>query len=121
MNHNNNSVIAEVLVNASVKTVGKREFLKAVEKVLGNKREKDLRIKTEVPSDEKCLARVKGERTGIKVGRHVLFDTGRCDRKGVENKLCVIHGNQMTKFGYLPLGLYNEPVTEELKKVFGEI
>jgi hypothetical protein len=122
MNHNNNSVIAEVLVNASVKTVGKREFLKAVEKVLGNKREKDLRIKTEVPSDEKCLARVKGERTGIKVGRHVLFDTGRCERKGVSsNNLCVIHANQMAKFGYLPLGLYNEPVTDELKKVFGEI
>ena len=120
MNNNNNSVVAEVLVNASVKTVGKREFLKAVEKVLGNKREKDLRIKTEVPSDEKCLARIKGERIGIKVGRHVLFDTGRCERKGGD-KLCVIHANQMAKFGYLPLGLYNEPVTEELKKVFGEI
>jgi hypothetical protein len=40
MNNNKNSVIAEILVNASVKTVGKREFLKAVEKVLGNKREK---------------------------------------------------------------------------------
>jgi hypothetical protein len=120
MNNNKNSVIAEILVNASVKTVGKREFLKAVEKVLGNKREKDLRIKTEVPSDEKCLARVKGERTGIKVGRHVLFDSGRCDRKGLD-KLCVIHANQMTKFGELPYGLYNEPITDELKKVFGEI
>lgn len=122
MSENKNSVAAEVLVNASIKTVGKREFLKAVEKVLGNKKsEKDVRQKTEVPSDEKCIARVKGERTGIKVGRHVLFDSLCCDRKGLDNKLCAIHLNQMTKFGELPYGLYNEPITDELKKVFGEI
>jgi len=114
-----NFTVAEVLVNSAVKTVGKREFLKTVEKLYG-KKEKE-RVKADVPADEKCLARMKGERTGVKVGRYVLFDAIRCDRKEVANNLCAIHLNQVVKFGELPLGLYADPITDELKKVFGEI
>jgi hypothetical protein len=117
-----NSSIAEILINSAVKTVGKREFLKTVEKLFEHKKlEKEVRAKTHVPADEKCVARMKGERTGIKVGRYVLFDAVRCDRKGIDSSLCAIHANQVSKFGELPLGLYNDPITEELKKVFGEI
>jgi len=114
-----NFTVAEVLVNSAVKTVGKREFLKTVEKLFG-KKEKE-RVKTDVPAEDKCVARMKGERTGVKVGRYVLFDAVRCDRKGVDSSLCAIHANQVTKFGELPLGLYADPITDELKKVFGEI
>lgn len=117
-----NLTVAEILVNSAVKTVGKREFLKTVEKLFGKKEcEKEVRIKTDVPADEKCEARMKGERTGIKVGRYVLFDAVRCSRKGVDSHLCAIHSNQVTKFGELPLGLFKDPITDELKKVFGEI
>ena len=93
-----------------------------MEKLFEHKKiEKEVRTKADVPSDEKCLARMKGDRTGIKVGRYVLFDAVRCDRKGVDSHLCAIHSNQVTKFGELPLGLFNEPISDELKKVFGEI
>jgi hypothetical protein len=117
-----NFTVAEVLVNSAVKTVGKREFLKTVEKLFGKKdSEKDVRVKADVPAEDKCIARMKGDRTGVKVGRYVLFDAVRCERKQVSNNLCAIHSNQVVKFGELPLGLYADPVTEELKKVFGEI
>ena len=117
-----NSTVAEILVASAVKTVGKREFLKTVEKVFGKKEsEKEVRVKMDVPADEKCEARMKGERTGIKVGRYVLFDAVRCGRKEVDSHLCAIHSNQVTKFGELPLGLFKDPITDELKKVFGEI
>jgi hypothetical protein len=45
----------------------------------------------------------------------------RCARGQVSDGLCAIHCNQVTKFGGLPLGKFTEPLTEELKKVFGEI
>jgi len=117
-----NLTVADILINSAVKTVGKREFLKTVEKLFGKKEsDKEIRVKADVPADEKCEARMKGERTGIKVGRYVLFDAVRCQRKGVDSNLCAIHANQVGKFGELPLGLYKEPITDELKKVFGEI
>ena len=116
-----NSSVAEILINSAIKTVGKREFLKTVEKLFENKKEKEVRTKADVPANEMCVARMKGERTGIKVGRYVLFDAVRCNRKGVDAHMCRIHANQAAKFGELPLGLFRDPITDELKKVFGEI
>ncbi len=125
MSANENLSASELLVNATVKLVGKREFLKTVEKLYGIKKSvvEKPRNKTDVPAGEQCLARCKGDRTGVKAGRYVLFDNVRCARKEVnaEEHLCSIHCNQVTKFGSLPLGKYTEPVTEELKKVFGEL
>ena len=120
MSPHENSLISDVLVNAAVKAVGKREFLKSVEKLYGVKEK--LRVKSDVPADSQCLARCKGDRTGLKVGRYVLFDNVRCVRKEIGmDHLCAIHSNQTEKFGALPLGRFNEPLTEELKKVFGEL
>jgi hypothetical protein len=126
MSANENLNTSELLVNATVKLVGKREFLKTVEKLYGIKKsvvENKPRNKTDVPAAEQCVARCKGDRTGVKAGRYVLFDNVRCPRKEVnaEEHLCSIHCNQVTKFGSLPLGKYTEPVTDELKKVFGEL
>ena len=124
MSDNQNMSVAEVLISSVVKSVGKREFLKTVEKLYGDKEssKEHLRIKTNVPADEKCMARVKGDRIGMKIGRYVIFDSLRCERKEVnENHLCAIHSNQVTKFGELPYGLHSQPITDELKKVFGEI
>lgn len=114
---------AEVLINSAVKTVGKREFLKTVDKLFNAKAAVvKPRNKLEVPGDKKCIARVKGDRTGIKVGRFVLFDNQRCNRKELSDEhLCAIHTNTVTKFGSLLYGKFNEPLTEEQKKVFGEI
>ena len=121
MSEHKNSLMAEILIQATVKSVGKREFLKTVEKLYGEKKDKAERSKKDVPVDVKCIARVKGDRTGMKVGRYVIFDVARCDRKEIDGHLCAIHSNQVAKFGELPYGAYNEPITEELKKVFGEI
>lgn len=125
MSANENLSASELLVNATVKLVGKREFLKTVEKLYGIKKSvvEKPRNKTDVPAGEQCVARCKGDRTGVKAGRYVLFDNVRCARKEVnaEEHLCSIHCNQVTKFGSLPLGKYTEPLTEELKKVFGEL
>jgi hypothetical protein len=117
------SAPADVLINAAVKMVGKREFLKAVEKLYGITKStvEKVRNKSEVPVEEQCVARTKGDRTGMKVGRYVLFDNLRCSRGQVSDSLCAIHCNQVTKFGTLPLGKASEPLTDELKKVFGEI
>jgi hypothetical protein len=123
MSTNDSSYAAELLINASVKMVGKREFLKAVEKLYGIKKSQTekVRNKSEVPAELQCVARTKGDRTGMKVGRYVLFDNVRCARGEVSDGLCAIHSNQVTKFGELRLGKFTEPLTEELKKVFGEI
>jgi len=121
MTEHKNSLMAEILIQATVKSVGKREFLKTVEKLYGEKKDKTQRSKTDVPADVKCIARVKGDRTGMKVGRYVIFDVARCDRKEIDGHLCAIHSNQVAKFGELPYGAYNDPITEDLKKVFGEI
>jgi hypothetical protein len=125
MSANENLSASELLVNATVKMVGKREFLKTVEKLYGIKKlvVEKVRNKSDVPAEEQCVARCKGDRTGVKAGRYVLFDNVRCSRKEInsEEHLCSIHCNQVTKFGGLPLGKYTEPLNEELKKVFGEL
>ena len=123
MSDNNNSSTAELLVCAAVKSVGKREFFKTVEKLYGIKKVvvDKVRHKSHVPADSRCVARMKGDRTGMKVGRYVLFDNVRCDRKGInEQHLCAIHTNKVEKFGALPCGKFTDPITDELKKVFGE-
>jgi len=112
---------ADVLVMSAIKTVGKREFLKSVKKIFGSKQHASRQVKDSVAVEEQCEARVKGERTGIKAGRYVLFDAGRCSRHQVENKLCAIHRNQVTKFGDLSLGRVQEVLTDAQKKVFGDI
>jgi hypothetical protein len=110
---------------SAVKTVGKREFLKTVERLFQTTQKPTPaeRQKTEVSVEEQCLARVKGDRTGLKVGRFVLFDAKRCPRHEVstETHLCAIHTNQVAKLGELPFGNHNSPLTDDMKKVFGEI
>lgn len=116
---------AEILIASVIKSVGKRVFLKTVEQMTKHQ-EKSAptvqRVKQAVPAECMCVARKKGERTGIKAGKHVLYDAVRCERKGVDSEthLCAIHTNMMKK-GSLPFGLYSDPLTEEAKKVFGEI
>jgi hypothetical protein len=111
---------AEILIESAVKTVGKREFLRTVERLYSPK--KGIRmLKESTPVETQCQARVKGERTGIKAGRFVLFEAARCPRSASQDGICCIHANQQTKFGELPLGLYESPLTEEQKKVFGEL
>jgi hypothetical protein len=125
MSNNSSQSPAEVLIMSAVKTVGKREFLKTVERIFQtNQRPTQAkRQKTEVAVEEQCLARVKGDRTGIKVGRFVLFDAKRCPRHEVstETHLCAIHTNQVAKLGELPFGSHNSPLTDDMKKVFGEL
>jgi hypothetical protein len=111
---------AEILIASAVKTVGKRAFLKAVEKMY--KTESRVKGKSSVPAELQCLARKKGDRTGIKAGKHVLYDAVRCPRKELDDShLCAVHTNMVKRTGSLPYGLYTEPLTEENKKVFGEI
>lgn len=124
MSNNSVQTPAEVLVKSAVKTVGKREFLKTVERLFDTKQKTNShRQKAEVSADVQCLARVKGDRTGLKVGRFVLFDAYRCPRHEVslETHLCAIHANQVAKFGGLSFGTHESPLTEDMKKVFGEI
>jgi len=123
MGDNQNSSTSELLINAAVKSVGKREFLKTIDKMFGIKKvaHDKVRHKSNVPADCRCVARVKGDRTGLKVGRYVIFDNLRCERKGINGELCAIHTNQTEKFGALHYGRYDEPITEELQKIFGDI
>jgi len=126
MSSENTPTPAEILVLSAVKSVGKREFLKTVDtlfnvrKPLGEKQE---RKKAEVPADKQCSARVKGDRTGLKAGRHVLFEATRCPRHELssDTHLCRIHSNQINKFGSLPFGKVDEGLTDSQKKVFGEL
>jgi predicted Holliday junction resolvase-like endonuclease len=119
MSNDNVQTPAVVLIMSAVKTVGKREFLKTVKSIFGTKQTP--RAVKETVAEEQCEARVKGERTGIKAGRYVLFDAVRCDRQQVDEKLCAIHRNQVKKFGELLFGRVTEPLTDKLKKVFGDI
>jgi hypothetical protein len=112
---------AEILIQSAVKTVGKREFLKTVERLFPTPVAVKRLPKEPVQGAGGCQARVKGERTGIKAGRHVLFDAQRCPRASVEGGLCCIHRNQKARLGELPLGLASAPLTESQRKVFGEI
>ena len=127
MSNNESATVAETLIMSAVKTVGKREFLRTVERLFGSGEAKapelKMRKKTQVHSAEQCVARVKGERTGMKVGRFVLFDAQRCERQQIsaDSHLCPIHTNQVKKFGELSLGTVDAALTENQKKVFGEI
>jgi len=126
MSSDNTSTPAEILVLAAVKSVGKREFLKTVENLFNTRKplaEKQERKKSEVPADKQCSARVKGDRTGLKVGRYVMFEPVRCSRHEAssDTHLCPIHTNQVTKFGSLAYGKVSEELTDEQKKVFGEL
>jgi hypothetical protein len=112
---------AKVLVDFVIKSVGKRHFLKAVEEILpAAKSTKVERKKNPVSNEVQCVARVKGARTGLKVGRHVLFESARCEKeeKDKETHLCAVHRNQVTKFGQTLWGLCTVPLTDEQRKVF---
>jgi hypothetical protein len=123
MSNNETGSPAEILILSAVKTVGKREFLKTVDRLFKTSEVKERRKKTQVADGTQCIARVKGERTGLKVGRYVLFDSCRCPRAevGSGSQVCAIHKNQYDKFGELKYGLYNAALTEAQKKVFGDI
>jgi hypothetical protein len=117
---------AEILIASVIKSVGKRVFLKTVEKMCKHTEKTPSvaqRVKRSVPAECVCIARKKGERTGIKAGKHVLYDAVRCDRKEVDanTHLCAVHTNIVRRRGALPLGRYTDPFTEELKKIFGEV
>lgn len=121
MSENQSQTVAEILINSAVKTVGKRDFLKTVEKIFNYKTKTKTRTpKTPVTEETQCQARVKGERTGVKIGRHVLFEQARCDRKESNgfNHLCAVHNNQVEKFGSLPYGLVSEELNDDLRKTF---
>ena len=130
MSDNHSQTPAEILISSVVRSIGKREFLKTVEKMfsLSNKisstkvvaSQRKPRTKQEVPAELQCVARVKGARTGIKIGRFVLFESSRCDRKEVDGSshLCAIHTNQVKKFSALPFGIASDPLTEEQAKTF---
>jgi hypothetical protein len=125
MSNNANQTPAEILITSAVKTVGKRDFLRTVERLfhMGSAKVSKQRNKSVVLEGEQCCARIKGDRTGMKVGRYVLFDSKRCTRPEVssDSHLCVIHSNHLVKYGVLPLGKFAESLTEEQKKVFGEL
>ncbi len=108
--------VADVFLEAALRAVGKRELMKSFEKLFPKEK-----VREKTPVQNPCEARVKGERTGIKVGRYVLFDAQQCSRETREGRVCAVHGNQIRKFGTLPLGYYPDPLTEEQKKVFGEL
>lgn len=132
MSDNNTNTPAEILISSAVRTVGKREFLKTVASMFHlsvggsanatakQAKERKPRTKQEVPAELQCVARIKGARTGIKIGRFVLFESARCDRKEVDGSshLCAIHTNQVKKFSALPFGIASDPLTEEQTKTF---
>jgi len=118
---------AEILIASVIKSVGKRTFLKTVEE-MSKRSEKNTnatqpRVKRVVPAELQCIARKKGERTGIKAGKYVLYDAVRCNRKEVDSSthFCAVHTNMVTKNGSIPFGVYTDELTEETKKVFGEL
>lgn len=123
MSNNTDNNPADVLILSAVKTLGKREFLKSVERLFKSQPVREKQDKAEVVATEQCIARVKGDRTGLKVGRYVIFDNCRCQRGEVssESHLCAIHTNQVVKFGKLDYGKYSESLTDEQKKIFGDI
>jgi hypothetical protein len=113
---------AEILIQSVMKTIGKREFLKTVERLFPTKASKARKayVRREAPSQEnQCVARVKGDRTG-KDGRRVQYTAGQCPRHKHEGGLCKVHHNQMAKFGALTFGSVVEPLDEELEAIFGK-
>ena len=111
----------ESLVTCVVDAIGKRSFLKIVNKLFGETTQRKARTKREVPADMCCMARIKGDKTGIKAGKYVLYDSKQCDRKILKDELCAIHSNHITKKGNLLYGKFNEALTDEQKKVFGDV
>lgn len=117
---------AEILIASAIKTVGKRVFLKTVNKMFAQEG-KVVRAKgrnhASVPEEVMCVARKKGDRTGIKAGKHVLYEAVRCGRKEVssDTHLCAVHTNMVERKGSLPFGVHTDPLTEETRKVFGEL
>jgi hypothetical protein len=115
---------AKILVDFVLQSVGKRQFLKVIEEMFGlsasTAQVKKERKKSEVTAGEQCVARVKGVRTGLKVGRHVLFEAQRCEKreKDSSNHLCAVHTNQVAKFGQTLFGLSTSPLTDDQRKVF---
>lgn len=118
---------AELLVSSVVKMVGKREFLKTVERLFptkgGQVKERKLSTRRPPPTEEQqCCATVKGARTGAKQGRNVLYYKAKCPRhKNGDDVLCVIHQNRVAKYGVLPFGLFSDPLSDDMKKVFDEV
>jgi len=126
MSENGNQTPAEVLIHATIKSVGKREFLKTVEKMFHIVKRVSTggqRVKKVIDESKRCHARVKGDRTGMKVGRNVLFEAVQCVRCEIDplTHLCAIHTNQKEKRGGLELGMYKEELTDAQKQVFGEL
>ena len=119
MSDNTIQTPAEILISSAVKTVGKREFLKTVEKMFGKVKQQS-KQKLPVSQETQCQARVKGDRTGLKIGRHVLFESLRCDRAEVDSitHFCKIHSNQIAKLGELPYGRATQELSDELRKTF---
>ena len=116
---------AEILIASVIKSVGKRVFLKTVSKMFKNteKPATKERVKQVVPAECMCVARKKGERTGIKAGKHVLYDAVRCGRREVDSEthLCAVHTNVVSRKGSLSFGEHTDPLTDDMKKVFGEV
>jgi len=123
---------AEILIASVIKSIGKRQFLKEAEKVsltagksnanANGNANANPRVKLPVPAEIQCIARKKGDKTGIKAGKHVLYDSIRCPRKeSSDTHLCVVHTNTVARKGSLLYGVHSEPLTEDCKKVFGEL
>jgi hypothetical protein len=123
MSDNTIQTPAEILINSAIKTVGKREFLKTVERIYDvsfGKVKQTPKVKASISQETQCEARVKGERTGMKIGRFVLFESQRCPRGEVDSSthLCAIHTNQVNKLGGLPFGRSAEELNDNLRKTF---
>jgi hypothetical protein len=118
---------SELLVSSVVKMVGKREFLKTVERLFPTKcsNVKVRKMSTRRPpptEEEQCCAMVKGARTGVKNGRNVLYYKAKCPRhKNGDDGLCIIHQNRVAKYGILQFGLFSDPLSDDMKKVFDEV
>jgi hypothetical protein len=123
MSDNLKYTAAESLVECVIKSLGKKVFLKAVEKVCGNLKgsKRKTRSKHTIPAEHQCCARIRGERTGIKAGKFVLYDNVKCARKLESQLLCAIHENELKKKGQLKYGIFGESLTELQKKVFGDV
>lgn len=111
---------AEILILSAIKTVGKREFLKTVQQLFRKDKKESIKQTKQAAQEVQCEARVKGERTGIKIGRHVQFEQARCPRAEIDTSshLCAIHTNQVKKLGELPYGRVTEDLDETLSKTF---
>lgn len=120
MSDNTSQTPAEILISSAIKSVGKREFLKTVERMFSILKNQKHKTPQTVSQEHQCEARVKGERTGMKIGRFVLFEQQRCPRAQIDTSshLCAIHTNQVNKLGELPFGRTTEELNDDLRKTF---